>query len=304
MLYSPTQIVLVFGSLAFAYWQLWLYLFSPRQSRIDKLSGERIKRLKKVTDTSRAHKRREVVQKAYAVIQEIPGLGLKSHVREEYVRYIITTDTRVDGALISPEEVRVRQVVYCFCVLIVALIAMIITPAGVVVLAVCGIAWKIPVMNMKDKYRINSVEIVKQFIEFYDMYYCQFISKDCVKKIYDICQAFMPIANPVMKQMLDRFMIDLEIDEGFALRELDYRYSDNKYIHKFCTVAKGRLQGDAASYATLSAFREELQNEKKLSLRRQLEKRKAKANAILGAMLIISFSIAMIVYLGCMLAAG
>lgn len=303
-MFDTRYLFLIMASLLFAYWKLWQYLFSPRSSSIDKLTLKRVERIKKVTNESKAHLRRERTQKLYAIIKEIPGMGLKTHTRDEYIRYIITTDKRVDGALISPEEIYTQQVLIVFGTAIVSLIGALFFKYAIFGIFLGFFLWRIPLDNMKEVYQSNNKEIVKQFGEFYDMYYCQFISKDCVKKIYDICQAFMPIANPIMRKMLDRFMIDLELDESHALNELDYRYSDNKYIHKFCSVAKVRLQGDEAAYASLIAFREELQTEKKLSLRRQLERRTHLASAVIGGMLISVFSLATLVFLGCMMAAG
>lgn len=303
-MFDTKYMLLIIGSLAFAYWQLWKYLFSPRSSSIDKATLKRVEHMKKVTSGNKAHQRREIIAKLYAVIAEVPGMSIKSHTKEDYARYIITTDKRVDGALVSPEEIYTQQVLIVFGITIVCLILTIFNKFFIFGILLGFVCWKIPVDNMKDVYQKNAKEIVKQFSEFYDLYYCQFISKDCVKKIYDICQSFMPIANPIMKKMLDRFMIDLEQDESFALRELDYRYSDNKYIHKFCSVAKVRLQGDDAAFSSLTAFREELQTERKLSMRRQLERRTKLASAVIGGMLITVFSLATIVFLGCMLAAG
>lgn len=303
-MYDTKFIFLIIGSLGWAYWKLWQYLFSPRSKSIDNQSLKRYAHMKKVVSTNKSHARREQAQKLYEVIKSIPGLGLKPHTRDEYIRYIITTDKRIDGALVSPEEIYVQQFLIVLITVVISLAASLFWKYLIFGSLLALWLKRIPLDNMKEVYQANSKEIVKQFSEFYDMYYCQFISKDSVKKIYDICQSFMPVANPVMRKMLDRFMIDLELDEGFAIRELDYRYSDNKYIHKFCSVAKVRLQGDEAAFASMIAFREELQNEKKLSLRRQLEKRTKKAGAVIGAMLIIVFSLATIVFIGCMMTAG
>ena len=303
-MFSTKYIILILGSLGWAYYQLWVYLFMPRNSSVDRKVVQRVGRMKKSVDGQRAHLRRERVEILYSIIDCVPGLGLKQFQREEYTRYIITTDKRVDGALISPEHIYVQQCLTCFLVIIVSLILALFNKMFILGCLACIPLWKIPLDNLKEKHHDNNVEIAKQFSKFYDLYYCQFISRTCTKKIIDICESFMPQANEAMRKMLERFTIDLEQDEKFALNELDYRYSDNRYIHKFCSIAKVRLQGDEAAFSSLVSFRDEIQNEIKLNEKRQLEKRIRTENMVIGFMLMFVFSLATIVFLGMMLRAS
>lgn len=154
-------------------------------------------------------------------------------------------------------------------------------------LAVIPYGYRMPINSLRKKKRQTVKLIDIDMIEFINMFYYRFSDENIELRLDDLIDSFIPLANDEMRRLLRRFELDTrQLGDVSALRILQKKYGDSKYIASFCTVALGVLQKQPNAYVQLSNLFDRLNSVSRLRYKKicevKHEKKKKAYNIILG----------------------
>lgn len=278
-----------------------------RSSATKNFSQKRIKHLR--TSVSERETRRKLAQiTAVAnLMRKVWVIGY-SHDREEQIKLLLSaTDKRDDsGRLITAEEIYIKQLTIAMVAIGIGVVLMpIMSPFTVVIaIALSPALMSIPLSSLKDEQIELSSAVSSQFLDFYKVYYVQFIRTDVTNTLSNVVQSYIPRASESFKKVLSRFVSDLDSGEEFALTQLDSRFPTNAKVHKFVTIAKARNKGDEACFDSMRAFLNEMEEQRDAFYEEDLAKREAQISRIVLIYLMSVFAVIMSVLIFNMVTSG
>lgn len=177
------------------------------------------------------------------------------------------------------------------------------TAAGMLAVLTAPFLFHVPLMNLRSEFKESQLIAMSQWLEFYNMYYTQFMMKDSTAQLPDVIDNFLPLANTELTKILSIFKNDLTTHEvEVALDKLKKRYPSNTRIHKFVSVAKMRQANDEGAFDMMKSVQEDYIAEENLAYTKELKWRLQKAGFITNvviytglAMLFTVMIIAMVV---------
>lgn len=194
---------------------------------------------------------------------------------------------------ISPEEVRLQQILYTLAVIVATIVLFSVNPMFGYIAAIFIIfAWLIPVDELEKKVEKKNKNIAKDFPAFYSMVYYQY-SKTINIYLADVIMDFMPNANPDMAEELGVMLDNIEYGEEYALKQLKKRVPMH-YIIKFCDIMETRLRG-YDNTSQMGYLKNEIDEFRVRALERELEKRQS-SNEKLQLTLIVILLIYIVIY--------
>lgn len=227
-----------------------------------------------------------------------PLVGLSEHKRLELSRALDAIEWRPEHTILV-EDVYFMMVTNFIVVFIASIIGGIIWTPLFFGIIVAFIAFNMPANRIKKIVAEEETQIRWEFPDFYDIVYVQYREQDANILMSDIVDQYIPVAGPAFRNMLRRFALDLPSGEDYALEQLDKRYLNNHTIHRFASVMRQRLKGEAASYVAMDHFRDTLQADVHDWMFADLEKRKETAGRLTSILTTVILSVVMIVYFVC-----
>ena len=278
-----------------------------RSSATKNFSQKRIKHLR--TSVSERETRRKLAQIAAVanLMRKVWVIGY-SRDREEQIKLLLSaTDKRDDsGRLITAEEIYIKQLTIAMIAIGIGVVLMpVMSPFTVVIaIALSPTLMSIPLSSLKDEQIELSSAVSSQFLDFYKVYYVQFIRTDVTNTLSNVVQSYIPRASESFKKVLSRFVSDLDSGEEFALTQLDSRFPTNAKVHKFVTIAKARNKGDEACFDSMRAFLNEMEEQRDAFYEEDLAKREAQISRIVLIYLMSVFAVIMSVLIFNMVTSG
>lgn len=154
----------------------------------------------------------------------------------------------------------------------------------------------IPLYRVIDKLIITIFEIgikaedkviEKEFIKFYAPFYHTYkypINRSV--RVADVAKSYYESAGPEIKRMIELLRADCQISEEIALDNLKDRYKLPK-VHRMSNQIKLIISGRKLDLTVLDGFHSELNTERRLDQRRELEIKKEKGMKILQLNMLI-----------------
>ena len=279
------------------------YLYYRRATFVPKNSGavQRMQRDLKALDKELNPSTEKDVATRRKTIKKLidwPVVGLSEHKRLELARALDAIEWRPDHTIMV-EDVYFMMVTNFIIIFIASIIGGLIwTPlfAGIIV---AFIAYNMPANRIKKIVAEDEKQMKWEFPDFFDIVYVQYREQDANILMSDIVDQYIPVAGPAFRNMLRRFSLDLSSGEDYALEQLDKRYLNNHTIHRFSSVMRQRLKGEAASFVAMDHFRDTLQADVHDWMFADLEKRKETAGRLTGILTTLILSVVMVVYFVC-----
>ncbi|HOM02748.1 MAG TPA: hypothetical protein PLH43_07975 [Acetivibrio sp.] len=194
---------------------------------------------------------------------------------------------------ITPEEIRLKQVLYVIGAIGLSMIAMNINTLigyGCLILVVLG--WLYPVDELEKMIEKKNNNILADFPSFYNMLYYQY-ARSINIYLADVVKDFLPNANEDMASELEVFLDNIEYGEEYALKQLKKRVP-LRHIIKFCDIMETRLRG-YDNISQMTYLKNELYDLRVMSLEDELTRREQK-NARMQFVLIIVLVIYIVIY--------
>lgn len=279
------------------------YLYYRRATFTPKNAGavQRMKRDLSALDRELNPSTERDVATRHSLVQHIinwPVIGMQEHKRLELSRSLDAIEWRPEHA-VTVEDVYFMMLTNFLIVFFVSVIAGFIWTPLFLGIIVAFIVYGMPANRIKKIVAEDEKQIQWEFPDFFDIVYVQYREQDANVLMSDIVDQYIPVAGPAFRNMLRRFSLDLSSGEDYALEQLDKRYLNNHTIHRFCSVMRQRLKGEAASYVAMDHFRDTLQADVHDWMFADLEKRKAVAGRLTGVLTTLILSVVMIVYFVC-----
>lgn len=294
--------VILYGMIC---WYIIVHNSERRTGTTKTLSQKRVRFLR--TNVSERETRRKLNQiiAIANLMRLIPWIGYNKE-REEQNRLLLSAVDKRDsrGRLVLPEELYVKQLIYAGVVFGVCIVASAIFGPFVLLIAIplAPLAMNMVTTDLKDEQTLISQAISNQFLDFYKVYYVQFVRRDVTNTLSNVAQSFIPRADELFKKVLSRFISDLDSGEEYALTQLDLRFPENGKIHKFVAIAKARQKGDEAVFDSMRAFLEEMEEQRDSFYDNELETRVRKIGTVVTTYLMLMFAVIMTVLLANMMA--
>lgn len=278
-----------------------------RSSSTKNFSQKRIKHLR--TTVSERETRRKLAQ-VNAIANLMRGVWVIgfSKEREEQIKLLLSATDKRDqnGRLITAEEIYIKQLIIALTTIAIGVVLTLFFGIFTVVVAIalCPTLMNIPLTSLRDEQIELSSAVSSQFLDFYKVYYVQFIRRDVTNTLSNVVQSYIPRASESFKKVLSRFVSDLDSGEEFALTQLDNRFPTNAKVHKFVTIAKARNKGDDACFDSMRAFLNEMEEQRDAFYEEDLAKREARISRIVLIYLMSVFTVIMSVLIFNMVASG
>lgn len=189
---------------------------------------------------------------------------------------------------ITPEEIRLKQILYVIGAVGISLIAMNINTLigyGCLIFVVLG--WLYPVDELEKMIEKKNNNILADFPSFYNMLYYQY-ARSINIYLADVVKDFLPNANEDMAAELEVFLDNIEYGEEYALKQLKKRVP-LRHIIKFCDIMETRLRG-YDNISQMTYLKNELYDLRVMSLEDELHRREQK-NARMQFVLIVVLAI-------------
>ncbi len=215
------------------------------------------------------------------VLRKLSGKLLLNEVRrEQYNSLINRLDLRI-----TPEEIRLKQILYSLAALVVSLIMMkLIIFLGYLCLLFVVLGWLYPADELERKIERKNKNILKDFPSFYSMLYYQY-SKSVNIYLADVVKDFLPNANQDMADELGVMLDNIEYGEEYALKQLKKRVP-LRHIIKFCDIMETRLRG-YDNTSQMAYLKNELYELRVVELEEELNRRKAKNSNVQIVLLVV-----------------
>ncbi|ABN51866.1 MAG TPA: hypothetical protein DEF39_09955 [Hungateiclostridium thermocellum] len=194
---------------------------------------------------------------------------------------------------ITPEEIRLKQILYVIGAVGISLIAMNINTLigyGCLIFVVLG--WLYPVDELEKMIEKKNNNILADFPSFYNMLYYQY-ARSINIYLADVVKDFLPNANEDMAAELEVFLDNIEYGEEYALKQLKKRVP-LRHIIKFCDIMETRLRG-YDNISQMTYLKNELYDLRVMSLEDELHRREQK-NARMQFVLIVVLAIYIVIY--------
>lgn len=271
---------------------IYKWLFTPRQKKVVRVS---IKRSQQVDKVLSYHENEKVTKMKVSIANffgNMPIIRLSPEDRDEIHKLIISIDKRVkSGRLLLVEEFYFNQLLIAGAILLVSVLGVIITPFTLAGILLIPFGMRIPVMILRSERNQFALSLANEFLDFYRLYYVQFIRPDNVTTLSYVINSYMPAASIEVKKILKVVDGDLGKGEEYALKRFDQRFPDSPKVHKFCTIAQARIKGDDTCYETMRTFLALLQEEHDVYFNNERQKRENRLNFIVNTFLTIGASI-------------
>lgn len=174
---------------------------------------------------------------------------------------------------ITPEEVRLNQILYSLAALLAAIVMMELMPIlGYVCLIFVVLGWLYPIDELEKKVEQKNKNILKDFPAFYSMVYYQY-ARSINIYLADVIKDFLPNANQDMADELGVLLDNIEYGEEYALKQFKKRVP-LRYIMKFCDIMETRLKG-YDNTSQMAYLKNELYDLRVVALEEELNHRKA-----------------------------
>lgn len=223
------------------------------------------------------------------ILRKISNRLFLNEVKREQLNFIIN---RLD-LKITPEEVRLKQILYSLAGLLSSLVMMKIMPLfGYVCLIFVVLGWLYPIDELERRVEQKDKNILKDFPAFYSMVYYQY-SRSINIYLADVIKDFLPNANPDMADELGVLLDNIEYGEEYALKQLKKRVP-LRHIIKFCDIIETRLKG-YDNTSQMAYLKNELYDLRVVALEEELNHRKA-SNERTQFVLIVVLVIYIVVY--------
>ncbi len=234
------------------------------------MSGKRKKRSREfLTISKKQLKMEKYLYFRDIVLRKMSNKLFLSEVKREQLSFIIS---RLD-LKITPEEIRLNQILYSLAGLICSLVIMkIMSILGFVCLIFVVLGWLYPIDELEKKVELKNKNILKDFPAFYSMVYYQY-SRSINIYLADVIKDFLPNANPDMADELGVLLDNIEYGEEYALKQLKKRVP-LRYIIKFCDIIETRLKG-YDNTSQMAYLKNELYDLRVVALEEELNHRKA-----------------------------
>ena len=254
------------------------------------LTSKRKKRSREFLVKAKEQKRREKYQYFKdIVLKKMSGKLLLNEIKREELSFLIA---RLD-LRITPEEIRLRQILLVIAAISVSWLMLKIMPIlgyGCLLFIVLG--WIYPIDELEQKVEAKNKNILKDFPAFYSMVFYQY-SRSINIYLADVIKDFLPNANPDMAAELGVMLDNIEYGEEYALKHLKKRVP-LRHIIKFCDIMETRLRG-YDNISQMSYLKNELYELRVVALEEELGRRKSK-NEKTQIVLIIILIIYIIIY--------
>ncbi len=295
------QTIVMLSIAAFAvYGYICYYIltrYTERRSATTKnLTQKRIKQMKAKNSEREIRRKLVQVQTIADMMRKVWIIGYNSEREQQIKNLLSATDKRDEnGRLITAEEIYLKQLLIAGGVIGVgAVIGLYVGPVTVLIaVAISPMFMNIVLSDLKEEQIMLSKTVSSQFLDFYKVYYVQYIRRDVTSTLLNIVQSYMPRADEGFKRVLSRFASDLESGEEFALAQLDSRFPTNAKVHKFVTIAKARNRGDDACFDSMRAFLNEMEEERDAYYENDLHEREYKINKVVLGYLMGVFAVIM-----------
>ena len=180
---------------------------------------------------------------------------------------------------ITPEEVVLDQMTLLGLGLLLTLFMFSAnTVLGLISALLIALGWFYPVDNLRKEFDTKNTNIALDFPEFYSMVFYQY-SRSVNIFLADVIRDYMPNANEDLADELGVMLDNIDYaDETYALRQLKKRVPKH-FIIKFCDIMETRLRG-YDNISQMQYLKNEIDTFRVAELEKELDKRKAKNNAI------------------------
>lgn len=208
--------------------------------------------------------------------------------RNEYNFLIKRLDLRI-----TPEEIRLKQVLYVLGSIGISMIAMNINTLigyGCLIFVVLG--WIYPVDELEKMIEKKNNNILADFPSFYNMLYYQY-SRSINIYLADVVKDYLPNANEDMAAELEVFLDNIEYGEEYALKQLKKRVP-LRHIIKFCDIMETRLRG-YDNISQMTYLKNELYDLRVTSLEDELNRREQK-NSRMQLILVLILALYIVIY--------
>ncbi|WP_010248662.1 hypothetical protein [Acetivibrio cellulolyticus] len=249
------------------------------------MSGKRKKRSREFLAVSK--KKMKTEKYLYfkdIVLRRMSNKLFLNEVKREQLNFIIS---RLDMK-ITPEEIRLNQILYSLAGLLVSLVMMRLMPMlGYVCLIFIVLGWLYPIDELEKKVEHKNKNILKDFPAFYSMVYYQY-SRSINIYLADVIKDFLPNANRDMADEMGVLLDNIEYGEEFALKQFKKRVP-LRHIIKFCDIMETRLKG-YDNTSQMAYLKNELYDLRVVALEEELNHRKAsneRTQFVLVAVLLI-----------------
>lgn len=271
---------------------MYKWMFTPRKKSVQSHSSKNRKNIDSGINFRENQKALQAKLDIANFIGKMPVVGFSDRDREEIQKLILAVDKRTQsGRLMLPEEIYCTQLLIALCVVVVCAIAMFISPLCIVGVLVAPFLMRIPVRSLESDRKSFALALADEFLSFYKLYYVQFIQPDNTTTLSYVINSYLPSASLEVKKILKVVDGDLAKGEEFALKRWDQRFPDCPKVHKFCSVARARINGDETSFETMRSFLELLQEEHDVFFERECSKRERRIQTVISAYLLIGVSI-------------
>lgn len=267
---------------------LYTWIFRPRKRSVKSYSHK----TRKAVDSSISFRENQKALEAKIQLADffgkLPIIGMSDRDKEEIQRLILAVDKRTkSGRLFLPEEIYCRQLLIAFCILLICLVLMFISPFFLAGLLFIPLGMQIPINSLEKERASFAISLADEFLSFYKLYYVQFIQPDNTTTLSYVINSYLPSASLEVKKILKVVDGDLSKGEEFALRRWDQRFPDSPKVHKFVSVARARMKGDETSFEAMDSFLKLLQEEHDVFFERECTKREHKIQAVVNTYLVI-----------------
>lgn len=257
--------------------------FKPMPRKRKKRSREFLSVLKKQAQMEKYMYFKDII------LRRISNKLFLNEIKREQLNFIIN---RLDLKT-TPEEIRLKQILYSLAAIFGAFIVMKIMPLlGYVCLIFVVLGWMYPIDELEKKVEQKDKNILKDFPAFYSMVYYQY-SRTINIYLADVIKDFLPNANPDMADELGVLLDNIEYGEEYALKQLKKRVP-LRHIIKFCDIIETRLKG-YDNTSQMAYLKNELYDLRVMALEEKLNQRKA-SNERTQFVLIVVLVIYIVVY--------
>ncbi len=263
--------------------KVFLYpLYKPVSNKQKKKARQYIKERKKEQFKQKIEdfKRRLVIDYGKFIMSDI------ERIRITKILYRLDIDKK-------PEEIRLQQIFYVLCAVILTVVSFTANAMfGYVSALFIVFAWLIPIDELEKKVEKKNKNIALDFPAFYSMVYYQY-SKTVNIYLADVIKDYLPNANKDMADELGVMLDNAEYGEEYALKQFKKRVPIH-YVIKFCDIIETRLKG-YDNTSQMAYLKNEVDEFRIRALEEELTKREA-ANGKLQLVLIVILVIYIVIY--------
>lgn len=254
------------------------------------MSGKRKKRSREfLAVVKKQNKREKYLYFKDIVLRKLSKKLFVNDLKREQLSFILN---RLD-LKITPEEVRLNQILYALVALLVSTVMMKLMPIlGYICLIFVVLGWLYPIDELEKKVERKNKNILKDLPAFYSMVYYQY-SRSINIYLADVIKDFLPNANQDMADELGVLLDNIEYGEEYALKQFKKRVP-LRYIMKFCDIMETRLKG-YDNTSQMAYLKNELYDLRVVALEEELNNRKA-SNERTQFILIVILVIYILVY--------